>query len=239
MQQGNRELVLLHGAGLGAWIWHGVKSRLTVSAQAVDLPGRASGDDPGAVTLRDCVDHLVTLLHAADDPPIVVAHSFSAQVAYVAASEHPDRVRAIVLVGGVLPESGRSFLSTLSLPARLLLGIVLRLSRRGVMLPRTAVIREYCNDLDAATTAMVVERTTREAPRLYLDAVHWRKLPGHLPVIYVKLLEDRSLPPAKQDEMIRRAGASRVETLQTGHLPMLSRPDELAAMLSRIATQVT
>lgn len=232
------ELLLLHGAGLGAWIWNGVKSRLTVPAQAVDLPGRGDGENPGSLTLRDCVDHLVTLLHAADAPPIIVAHSFSAQVAFAAASEHPERVRAIVLVAGVVPESGRSFLSLLPFPARLALGLIIRLSRRGVKLPRAAVVREYCSDLDEATTAMVVERVRPEVRRMYLDAVHWRKLPAHIAVIYVKLLGDTGLTSAKQDEMIRRVGATRIETIQSGHLPMLSRPEETAAMLSRIATQL-
>ena len=230
--------MLLHGAGLGAWIWHAVKSRLTVPAQAVDLPGRGDGAKPGSVTLRDCVDHLVALLHAADAPPVVVAHSFAAQVAFAAATEHPERVRAIVLVGGIIPEQDRNFLSTVPFPARLLLGAVIRLSRKGVALPRSAVLREYCNDLDDATSAMVVERITREVPRLYLDPVPWRRLPAAIPVIYVKLLEDRSVSLATQNQMIRRVHATRVETLPTGHLPMLSRPGDTAELLSRIASQL-
>lgn len=235
----SHDLLLLHGAGLGAWIWEGVRSRLTVSSQAVDLPGRGDGENPGLVTLRDCVDYVTTLLHAADAPPVLVAHSISAQVAFVAASEFPDRVRAIVLVGGIVPESGKSFLSTLPFPASLLLGLVIRLSRQGVALPRSAVAKEYCNDLDEATTWMVQERVRREAPRLYLDAVHWSTLPAHIPVIYQKLLRDRSISPDRQDEMIQRVRASRVETLDSGHLPMLSRPAELASALSRIARQLT
>ena len=235
----SHDLLLLHGAGLGAWIWEGVRSRLTVPSQAVDLPGRGDGANPGTVTLRDCVDFVTTLLHAADEPPVLVAHSISAQVAFVAASEFPDRVRAIALVGGIVPESGKSFLSTLPFPASLVLGLVIRLSRHGVALPRSAVAKEYCNDLDEATTWMVQERTRREAPRLYLDAVHWSKLPGRIPVIYLKLLRDRSISPERQDEMIQRVRASRVETLDSGHLPMLSRPRELAAILSRIAGQLS
>lgn len=233
------DLLLLHGAGLGAWIWTTTKARLTVSAQAVDLPGRPGGASPDSVSLQDCVDHVVAVLYAADSPPIIVAHSFSAQVALVAASQHPERVRALVLVAGMVPDSGRSFLSLLPFPARLLLGLVIRLSRRGVRLPRAAVVKEYCNDLDAATTAMVVDRLCPEVPRLYLDAVQWSRMPPHVPVIYVKLLDDASVPPVKQDDIIRRVRASRIETIPGGHLAMLSRPGEVAATLSRIASQLS
>jgi pimeloyl-ACP methyl ester carboxylesterase len=239
MPPANHELLLLHGAGLGAWIWNTTKGRLTVPAQAVDLPGRSDGVNPGSVTLQDCVDHVVTLLHAADAPPIIVAHSFSAQIAAVAASQHPERVRAIVLVGGIVPESGKSFLTTLPFPARLVLGVVIRLSRPGVRLPRVAVVKEYCNDLDEATTQMVLDRISPEVPRLYLDPVHWQRLPAHIPLIYIKLLDDRSILPAKQDEIVRRVRATRVETLQGGHLAMLSRPGDMAATLSRISTQLS
>ena len=73
------DLLLLHGAGLGSWIWNATRQRLTVSAAAIDLPGRAGGEKPGTVSLQDCVDHVVAMLHAADTPSIIVAHSFSAQ----------------------------------------------------------------------------------------------------------------------------------------------------------------
>jgi len=233
------DLLLLHGAGLGSWIWNATKERLTVSAQVVDLPGRPGGVPPADVSLQDCVDHVIALLHAADAPPVIVAHSFSAQVALVAATQHPERVRAIVLVAGMVPESGKSFLSLLPFPARLLLGVVIRLSRRGVRLPRAAVAKQYCNDLDAATTEMVLARICPEAPRLYLDQVHWNPLPAHVPVIFVKLLDDASTPPAQQDEISRRVRATRIETVPGGHLAMLSRPQEMAVTLNRIASQLS
>lgn len=188
--------------------------------------------------MRDCVDYVTALLLSGDEPKILVGHSFSAQVAMAAASEQPEKVRAVILVGGMVPDSGDNFLTLLPLPMRLLMAVVLRLSRTGVTLPRAAVKREYCNDLDDATTQLVLDRVCPEAPRLYLDPVQWARIPAHVPVIYVKLLDDRSVSPSKQDEMIKRTRATRVETLESGHLPMLSRPREMAEILNRIAMQL-
>jgi len=238
VEQG-RSLVLLHGAGLGGWIWTKVKARLHVGAEAVDLPGRGLDARPGRVTLRECTDHLLTLLMSRDEPAVVVAHSFSAQLAMLAASEQPERVRAIVLVGGVLPEPGRALLSIFPQPGRFLLGMYLHVARKGVVLPKGLSRAQYGAGLEAAEADMVVERLVPEARGMYLDRVHWRKAPAHIPVIYVKLLRDAAIPPAQQDRMARRAAASRIETVEAGHLPMLSHPREMAEILDRVSRQLT
>ena len=233
-----RSLVLVHGAGLGSWIWTKVKPRLRVGAEAVDLPGRGPDAHPGRVTLRECADHLVALLMSRDEPSVVVAHSFSAQLAMLAANEQPERVRAIVLVGGVLPEPGRPLLSIFPQPGRFLLGAYLRLARKGVVLPKGLSRTQYGTGLEPAEADMVVDRLVPEARGMYLDPVHWRKAPAHIPVFYVKLLRDAAIPPAQQDQMARRAGAGRIETVDAGHLPMLSHPVETAEILDRVARQL-
>src|SRR5688500_17841724 len=148
MREMGRQLLLLHGAGLGGWVWHRVQPLLSVSAQAVDLPGRGPGANPRAVSFRDGVDHVVTLLLAADEPCVIVAHSFSVQIALAAASEQPQAVRAIVLVGGMIPRRGKNFLSLMPRMQRLALGVVMRLSRHGVTVPRDVAMRGFGPDLD-------------------------------------------------------------------------------------------
>jgi pimeloyl-ACP methyl ester carboxylesterase len=231
-------VVLLHGAGLGSWVWTKVKPQLRLGAEAIDLPGRGPGENPGAVSLRECTDYLVTLLMARDEPSVVVAHSFSSQVAMLAAAEHPERVRAVVLVGGVLPESGRSLLSIFPQPGRFLLGIYLRLARAGVRLPAGLSRKQYGGGLDPAEADMVVQRLVPEARGMYLDRVHWQKLPPSVLVVYVKLLNDAAIPPKQQDLMARRAGATRIETIDAGHLPMISHPSEMAEIIERVSRQV-
>ena len=56
MAEPSTRLLLLHGAGLGGWIWDRVTPHLTESAEAVDLPGRTDGTNPGTVTLKHCID---------------------------------------------------------------------------------------------------------------------------------------------------------------------------------------
>lgn len=229
-------LVLLHGAGLGKWIWDRVLPKLTAPAEAVDLPGRSDQRNPGDVTLSQCIDFVAGKTRSQS---ILVGHSISAEVAFGVAAAHPQSVAAVVLVGGMLPESGKSFMSLLPLPQRFFLHVVLRLSRSGVKLPASLTKAEYCSDLDEETTNLVLKRVAPEAPRLYLDNLDWSALPKNMPRFYVKLLDDKSVDPMQQDEIIDRIRATDVESLSTGHLPMLAQPYEMAATLNRLVETVS
>lgn len=110
---------------------------------------------------------------------------------------------------------------------------MLRRARNSIALPPALVRKEYCNDLDHATTELVLRKVTREAPRLYLDPVEWSP---HAPA-YVKLLRDASVSVKQQDRMIARMHATRVETIKSGHLPMLAQPQETAVVLNRLTGQ--
>jgi pimeloyl-ACP methyl ester carboxylesterase len=228
-------LLLLHGAGLGGWIWERVIPELNFPAEAVDLPGRSGKGVPRDVTLQQCIDFVAG--RARGYRAVVVGHSFSAQIALGLASAYPQHVGAVILVGGIASDNGKAFVSLLPLPQRLFMRMVLGRSRDGVKLPPKLIKKQYCSDLDAATTDFVMSRMTPEAPRLYLDKLTWSGMPPDMPRLYVKLMKDKSLSSDEQDEMMQRIAPTRMETLQSGHLPMLSQPRELAAILNRGAAQ--
>ena len=226
------KFLLLHGAGLGAWIWDRVIPRLASPAVALDLPGRRK---PAHVTLHDCVDHVRDQIVRAGRA-IVVGHSIGAQVAMAAAARAADHVAGIALVGGMVPESGKPFLSLMPPPQRLFMGLLLRRAKNGIALPPSLVRKSYCNDLDDATTELVLRNLTPEVTRLYLDPVDWSALPARVPRAYVKLLDDRSVKVAQQERIATRVGAAKTIELRSGHLPMLGRPEELAAALNDLQT---
>lgn len=223
---------LLHGAGLGRWIWDDVLPHLHGGAVAVDLPGRSDGNNPGDVTLEQCVAFVAGKLEGLRENVFLVGHSFSGEIALAAAARVPHKVASVILIASPVPGSGKSFVSQMPLPQRLIFTLMLKRARKGIAIPKSLVRKGYCNDLDEARTELVLRKIVPEAPRLYLDPVDWSALPQRLPRFYVKLLNDTSVTLKDQDRVIERIHATAVETLPTGHLPMLARPGDLARVLN-------
>jgi pimeloyl-ACP methyl ester carboxylesterase len=230
-------LVLLHGAMLGGWIWARVEPLLAGPALAVDFPGRGSRPaDVTKLTLGDVVDSVVADIESwRVERVVLVAHSLSGILIPALISRLPGRAVRAVFVSAAVPEPGTSYLDVLPRSERLFLHIVLLIQRKGLLTPGWAARRALCNDLDEATTRLVLQGLTREAPRLYGAPVPG-DIPASMPTLYVKLSADHGFSPALQDQMIARLHAPRLEEMDAGHVPMLGHPDRLAAILNSMIT---
>jgi pimeloyl-ACP methyl ester carboxylesterase len=231
--------VLLHGAMLGRWIWERVDPRLATPALALDFPGRGVRPaDLTTVKLRDVIDSVIADI---DSWPIkrlvLVAHSLSGIVVPAVISRLPQRVRSVVFVSAAVPRSGITYLDALPRLQRLFLRIALSTQKRGLLSPPWATRRSLCNDLDELTTALVIDNITREAPGIYTDPVPG-EIPASVPTVYVKLASDHAFSPRLQDQMIARLHDPHVEEMDSGHLPMLGHPDELAGLLDAVVERI-
>ena len=235
--RGDVGFVLIHGSELGAWLWDRVVPLLRRPALAVDLPGRRSRPaDRRSLSLDDAVGSVVKDVEAwGVDRVILVAHSFSGILLPTLARKLGDRVAAVVLVGADVPEEGRGWVDLRPPAQRIFLRLLYRLRPSGALSPRGSNRKTLANDLDEQTTAMFLDRRVPEAPRFLLDPVSPATIPAAIPRHYLRLLQDRSLSEAARERMIGRLPGAQVHDLGSGHLPMLSRPDELAAILDEIA----
>lgn len=111
---GNRTLepawptvVFLHGAGQDHTIWV-LPTRYFVrhgrNVLAIDLPGHGRSEGPPLQTIEELADWVVRVFDAAGvEKAAVVGHSMGSLIALETAFHHPDRVRAIALVGTSVP----------------------------------------------------------------------------------------------------------------------------------------
>jgi pimeloyl-ACP methyl ester carboxylesterase len=229
--------VLIHGAELGAWLWERIVPLLQRPTVAVDLPGRGSRPaNPRSVSFDDAVRSVIEDAHRCHAQRVVlVAHSFSGVLIPPAVHRLGDGAAAVVFVGAAVPLESKSWADLLPAPQRVPLRLMYRLRPSGLLSPASQNRKTLCNDLDADTTAAFLERRVPEAPRLLLDKVSPAAMPPGLPCHYVRLTDDRSITDAARDRTIRRLDRAQIHDLPSGHLPMLSRPEELAALLERIA----
>lgn len=211
-------LLLVSGAGLPASIWDEVRSHLDAESRVVPSPGRDG-------TLAAYADAAVRTAH--DWPRFhLVVHSIGGAVAPAVVAAVPSRVARVTGVAAVVPPAGSSFVGALPVPGRWVTGAVVRLLGTR---PPGSVLRSMCRGLSDEDTARVIEGFSPEGRRLYLDRTPRCVWPE---ASYVVTTRDDQFPVAQQRKYAAELGA-RVESLPTGHLPMLERPAELAALLAQ------
>jgi pimeloyl-ACP methyl ester carboxylesterase len=222
-------MVLLHGAGMGPWVWQRVIDRLDYPAAALDYPGRVAGATP-----EDCAAAVVAELDRRQIGDVaLVMHSLAGVLARELSARLGDRLQRCIFISAVIPPAGGSFVDALGFVNRIVLRVLFRLNPAGLKPSPAMIRRELGNDLSAEDAEHVISRYAAEMPGLYLTPAGTQ--PIRCPSSYVKLLADQSIFPAQQDSMAARLDEARVHELAAGHLAMLSAPDALAALLDHEA----
>jgi pimeloyl-ACP methyl ester carboxylesterase len=226
-------IVLVHGAFQGGWVWKWTAEALAERGHTVHRPTLAGcghhrrRPDPGA-GLRAHVDDIIQYI--ADEglvDVVLVGHSYAGLVCCAVAEALPETVTRLVLVDGVLPQPGKSFVDMAGCPFEKLLdghdagGGLVRpwpLASFGVgpeaapwfeerlgLFPRAAFTEPYPDSGRTCT-----------ARRAYISCI-----PAKNPLV-------RS--------MAVRAGAEGFEmhALMSGHCAMVAAPLELAGLLHSI-----
>ncbi len=226
-------IVLVHGSGHTARVWEPVQTALAHGSVAADLPGRADRKaDIADVTLAHAADSLAADVEAAVAGPLVlVGHSAGGIVLPALAARLGDRVGHLVFVAGLCASDGGRVIDTVrpdaadELARRL---AALRAEYSGCMLDPDPGL-EGVRAIDAKTAAPLDSLNYME------QVVSWDGVPTALPRTWVRCLRDRIQPRVLQDALIAHCGAAEVIDIESGHTPAVAVPDELAAILDRIA----
>ncbi|MFF2889445.1 alpha/beta fold hydrolase [Paenibacillus sp. NPDC057967] len=228
-------VVFIHGAGLKGEVWQMTSQYVDAPSLFIDLPMR-SGKDEERCKLT-FLDYCAEAIRQIEDWPvrrfIIVAHSIGGAIALRLAEDLKDRVAGLIAVSASIPRGGGSFLSSLPLLKRMIFTVLMRLA--GTKPPGSAIRSGSCNDLSPAQSDSVVDGYVPEAKRLYFDRTN-APIPA-IPKYYIKLMQDQEFTPEIQDRMAANLAANRVIELQAGHLPMLSNPAGLGAILQGLLNQ--
>ncbi len=226
----NIGMVFIHGAGLNCSIWADVIQGINVPTLAIDFskikPEKKATD---LLSFDDYVNAAITQISDwKKDHFIVVAHSIGAFIGLKIADHFKKEVRGIVCIGSVIPMTGNSFVSSLPFPQKWIIPVILRLF--GTKPAQKSIESELCNDLTKEQTLKIVNEFTPESKALYLTRIHFN-LPD-INRLYIKLENDKTMPATFQDKMAINLNAEKIMTIDSGHLPMLSKSKQLASILS-------
>ncbi|MGB0651768.1 MAG: alpha/beta fold hydrolase [Thermoplasmatota archaeon] len=224
------QFVLVPGAGLPGWIWDDVAERLEAAGHRADIVD--FGDDKSAWRLADYAQRIMETAPAKGKVTLV-GHSGGGVPTMAAASLLGDRLAGIVIVAGMVPKPGGSFVSCLGFPTSLFMRAILRIL--GTDPPEGLLRKGVCSDLDQERTDRIVADLRPESRRYFTDGSPPGAPSPGAARRYIHLTEDKGLPPTSQRKQAARLGGDVVE-LPGGHMPMLTRPEELVDALISFPT---
>ncbi len=233
--------VLVHGGFVGGWCWEKVVPLLEEAGhrvEAPDLPG--SGDDNTPipeVSLQAYADRISEVLDAQPEPVVLVGQSSGGVAVSQAAEQRPDKIHMLVYVGAYLLRDGETLLSAGENDTESLVLANLVMSEDG----SSATIRE-----DAIREGLLADCSDEDVERAKARFEPGALAPiatpvslseenyGRIPRVYIETLKDRAISPWLQKEMYERVPCQKVISMDTGHWPFYSAPEELAGHLTSL-----
>jgi len=226
------DIVLVAGLWLDGSAWEEVAATLTSLGHrpvALTLPGQGDG---ASASLEDQVAAVLSAVDAADRPPLVVGHSAACTLAWQAADARPDKVAAVVLIGGFPSADGEAyadFFDTLD-------GKMPFPGWGPFEGPDAADLDEGMRSRIASAAIPVPEQVSKGIVRLHDESRF------DVPVVLVC----PEFTPAQAEEWIgagdapelARAKDVTLVDIDSGHWPMFTRPAELARLLAAAADHV-
>ncbi len=239
--------VLVHGSAHGSWCWDRVAPLLREpghTVTAVDLPGNGHDDTPLAeITLETYAQHLCRVLDAHAGPSVLVGHSLGGLSISRAAELRPDKVAVLVYLTAVLIQDGVTFMRSVSgepydearaLEARP--SWDLAEDRSHVVYKTELAQHRFYNDcapedVEWAKSKLVPQPVGPLVSPMCITGANF----GRVPRVYIECALDNAVSPEMARKMYTEMPCAEVITMQTGHSPFLSAPQELAQHLDALA----
>ena len=225
------DILLIAGLWLDGSAWDDVVPELEALGHRpvpLTLPGQ--GDGATTATLDDQVAAVLSAVDQADQPAMVVGHSAACTLAWLAADARPEKVAKVALIGGFPSADGEAYADFFE-------------ARDGLMAfpgwgpfegADSADLDEEAKRTFEAAAIPVPEGVSKGVVHLGDDRRY------DVPVVLVCPEFDPVQAQAWIDEgeLPELAKARHVDLvdIDSGHLPMVTRPKELAQLLAAAAT---
>ena len=233
--------ILVHGACHGGWCWEKVQPILESHGHKVcapDLPGLGKDHTPPAnVTLDDNVEKISRLLDKIDEPVVLAGHALGGVTIGQTAEARRRKLKALVYVCGLMPPSGTASRDMTAGEPDMLFRRSRELSPDGLTytFARSQLPAMFYQDVSAEDRYRAMERLRPQPISISTTPVTLtEERYGSVPRWYIECTQDNAIRIARQRAMVK-AIPCKVLTIECGHTPFYSAPEELAEHLETIA----
>ena len=223
-------IVLVHGAWADGSSWSEVIRRLQQDGYNVTAPQFP------LTTLTDNVARLRQVLAALTGPAVVAGHSYGGQVMTALGGDAPSVV-GLVYVAAVALDEGESIGEVLSAGEPTPAIAHLRIDDQGfAWLPQDDFVKHFAGDIDPVQANVMYSVQQPLSASAFGDVMGtpaWRSMRTW----YAVAQNDEAIPPDVERQFAKRMDATVIE-VASGHLAMVSHPDEVADLVRAAARSV-
>src|SRR5438876_4404083 len=223
-------IVLVHGAWADGSSWSAVIQRLQADGYSVTAPQFP------LTRLADDVARLRQVLARQDGPTLVAGHSYGGQIITALGTDAPNVVGLVYIAAFGLDE-GESIGALLAQGPPTPALAHLDVDEQGfAWLPEDDFVNHFAADVDpvkARVMYAVQQPLAGSALEEVMGVPAWK---SH-PCWFMVADGDQAIPPDAERQFAARMGATTVE-IPANHLPMVSRPEEVADLIEKAAEAV-
>ena len=223
-------IVLVHGAWADGSCWTSVIERLQASGYTVTAP-----QFPESSLAAD-VARLRQVLDRQDGPVIVAGHSYGGQI-MTALGTDARNVAGLVYIAAFGLDEGESIGGLLAQGPPTPALAHLEIDAQGfAWLPEDDFIKHFAADLEPASARVLHAVQQALAASTLQDVMGVPAWKSH-PCWFLVAADDQAIPPDAERQFAKRMDATTVE-VASGHLAMMSHPDEVARLIETAAKSV-
>jgi pimeloyl-ACP methyl ester carboxylesterase len=223
-------IVLVHGAWADGSCWSAVIESLQARGYTVTAPQFPE------TSLKDDVARLRQVLRRQAGPTVLVGHSYGGQIMTALGADSAG-VAALVYVAAFGLDEGESLGSLLAGgPPTAALAHLIVDEQGFAWLPEDDFVGHFAADVDPAKAKVLCAVQQGLSMSTFEDVMGvpaWKSRPSW----YLVSTNDEAIPPDAERMFAKRMGASTVE-VASGHLAMISHPQEVVELIEAAAEAV-
>lgn len=225
-------IVLVHGAWADGSSWSGVIRLLQKAGYNVTAPQFP------LTALDENVARLRQVLAAQTGPILVAGHSYGCQIMTALGADAPNVV-GLVYISGFALDEGESIGALLGQGPPTPAIAHLRIDDQGfAWLPQDDFVQHFAADVDPIEANVMFAVQQPLTLTAYDDVMGTPAWKNDVPTWFAVAQNDEVIPPDAERLFAQRMGATTTE-LESGHVGMVSHPDEVAGLIRTAAESVT
>lgn len=235
-----KNYILVHGAWGAAWEFNEVAALLSADGSnviAVDLPGHGDNKAPiNEVTMDAYVQTVTNVINDQNDKVILVGHSLAGAVISQVAEIIPDKIDRLIYVAAMLLKTGESPLEMMQSDkdGELLANVIFSEDQTIATLNADTIRNILLNDVkdEERLEKLIPEFFMEQSTEPFMATAQLSEENfGSVSKYYIRASIDKVLSPALQDKMISNWKVEKVFTLESGHFPLTSVPEDLVDII--------